>query len=66
MLSINVLLVQLVYLCIFGLVFWVAWWGLHKIQPPFLKVGEVVLILLVCIVLIGWLLGLTGHPLIRW
>jgi uncharacterized membrane protein YwzB len=55
----------LIVLLIFGLIFWVLWWGLNAINPPepFKKVGSVILILVAVIVLINFLLGLTGTTL---
>lgn len=52
----------LVTLVIIGLIFWLLWWGLNTINPPepFKKVATVVLVIAVCIVLINFLLGLTG------
>jgi uncharacterized membrane protein YwzB len=55
----------LVTLVVAGLIFWVLWWGLNKINPPepFMKVGSVVLVLAACIFLINFLLNLTGSHL---
>ena len=55
----------LVTLVVVGLIFWVCWWGLKAINPPepFKKVGTVVLVLLTCVFLINFLLGLTGTRL---
>ena len=58
-------LTALVNLAIVGVIFWILWWGLNKINPPepFMKVGTVVLVIAACVVLINFLLGLTGSRL---
>jgi uncharacterized membrane protein YwzB len=55
----------LVTLVVVGLIFWVLWWGLNAINPPepFKKVGTVILVLVACVYLINFLLGLTGSRL---
>lgn len=57
-----------VWLIVIGIVFWVLWWGLGKIglPEPFNKVATVVLILAAVLVVCNILLGLVGHPLIKW
>ena len=49
----------LISLVIWGLIFWVIWWGLGEmaIPEPFNKVIRVVLVLGVVIVVIGLLMG---------
>lgn len=56
------------WIVIVGLCFWLLWWGLHAIKPPqpFMKVGEVLLILASVILLINFLLGLIDHSFIKW
>jgi len=53
---------------ILGLVFWLLWWLISYIAPPepFAKVARVVLALVAVILLINFLMGLTGNPLVRW
>lgn len=55
----------LITLIVVGLIFWVLWWGLNTINPPepFKKVGTVILVVVACIFLINFLLGLTGSRL---
>jgi heme A synthase len=64
MISLSGLVHAVVFLIVAGLVFWVLWWGLHKISPPqpFLKVGEVLLILMAVSVAVAVLLSLAGYP----
>lgn len=68
MISISAAVKFLVYMVVAGLVFWLFWWALGKIDPPqpFRKVAEVVLILLAVLVVIGALLSLVGgQPIFR-
>ena len=64
----EALLNALLYLVIWGVIMFVCWWGLGKINPgePWMKVGTVILVLITCVVLINILLGLAGHPLIKF
>jgi uncharacterized membrane protein YwzB len=68
MISGETLVSVLIYLVVWGLVLYVLWWGLGKINPPepFMKVGTVVLVILTVIVLLNLLFGFVGQPLIRW
>ncbi len=56
MITILALLLSLV---IWGLVFWVLWWGLSKIAlpEPFAKVATVVLVIAAVVVVFGLLFG---------
>ena len=68
MISISAAVTVVVYLVVAGLIFWLLWWALDRIAPPepFLKIAEVVLILLAVLVAIGILLSLVqGTPLFR-
>lgn len=58
----------ILHLIIIGLVVWVLFWALSQIglPEPFNKVVRVVLILLACVFVINFLLGLTGNQLIAW
>lgn len=58
----------LVQVVIVGLIMWLLWWGLGKIglPEPFNKVATVILVLITVVFLLNILLGLTGHPLVRW
>ena len=53
------LLTLLISLVIWGLIFYICWWGLGKIglPEPFNKVVIVILVLVTIIVLIGLLMG---------
>lgn len=64
----SVLMSALIYLVVCGLILYVLWWGLSKIglPEPFQKIATVVLVLLTVVILINFLLGLTGTPLVRW
>ena len=57
----------LVTVIIWGLIFYVLWWGLGKIglPEPFNKIAVVVLVLLCVIVLLN-LLGVVGTPVVHW
>lgn len=65
--STDGLINALVWLVVAGIIVWLLWWALHKINPPepFLKVGTVIIVLVTVIVLINILLGLVGRPLFR-
>ena len=58
----------ILYLVVLGLVFWLLWWLIEYcgIPEPFHKVAKVLLAVLAVAVICNVLLGLTGHPLIRW
>lgn len=62
------LLNTLFVLAIWGLIVFILFWGLKKIAPPepWLKVGTVILVVLTVLVLINILLGLVGHPIVKW
>ncbi len=53
------LLALLLTIVIWGVIFWVLWWGLGEIAPaePFYKIAKVVLVIATVIVLIGLLTG---------
>jgi hypothetical protein len=60
------LVMVVVYLIVAGLVFWLLWWlvGYVGLPEPFRKVANVVLAVAAVLVIIGILLSLTGRPLI--
>ena len=64
--SIESTISALFYLIVIGLIFYILWWGLGKIglPEPFNKIAQVVIVLLVVVVLVNFLLGLTGHPVV--
>ena len=68
MFSGPVLISAIIYIVILGIVFWLLWWLVNYINPPepFKKVANVVLAVAAVLVLIGVLMGIAGHPIIRW
>lgn len=64
----ETLINALVVLVVWGVILFILWWGLTKINPPepWMKVGTVILVLITVVVLINILLGLIGKPLIKW
>lgn len=62
------LIEALIYVVVWGVIMWVLWWGLNTIAPPepWKKVGTVLLVLITVLVLVNILLGIGGHPIIRW
>lgn len=68
MISISAAVTVIIYLVVAGLIWWLLYWALAKIDPPqpFRKVAEVVLILLAVLVVIGILLSLVnGTPIFK-
>jgi hypothetical protein len=65
-LSIEAVVQAVFVLIILGLVFWLLWWliGYCGIPEPFNKVARVLLAVLAAFILIGFLLGLIGHPIV--
>jgi hypothetical protein len=59
------LVIQLVLV---GLVFWLILWfvGWVGVPEPFLKVIKVILGLVVLVFLINLIMGIGGHPMVRW
>ena len=68
MVSGSVLLNALITLVVVGLICWLVWWFISYVglPEPFNKVARVLVALVALIFLINFLLGLTGHPLIKW
>jgi hypothetical protein len=68
MVSMNVLLLLLLQLVVVGTIFFVLWWALGKIglPEPFNKIATVLIVVLCAIFIINILLGLLGHPLVRF
>ena len=54
-----ILIALLLSLVIYGLIFWLLWWGLEKvgIPEPFHKVAVVILVVAAVVVIIGLLTG---------
>jgi len=68
MVSGSVLLNALITLVVVGLICWLVWWFISYVglPEPFAKVARVLVALVALIFLINFLLGFTGHPLIKW
>jgi len=68
MISGGGLLSLLITLVIGGLIFWLLFWFISYvgIPEPFNKVARVIIALVALVFLINVLLGLTGHPLVRF
>jgi hypothetical protein len=67
MISLESLVYTVVYLIVAGLIFWLLWWLIQYINPPepFKKIANVVLAIFAVLVVIGVLLAMVGHPLVR-
>lgn len=68
MIGIDTLVTAIIYLLVCGVIFWLLWWLIGYIAPPepFRKVANVVLAVAAVLVVIGILLSLVGHPLVRF
>jgi hypothetical protein len=68
MVSGSTLLSALITLVVVGLICWLVWWFISYIglPEPFNKVARVLVALVALVFLINFLLGFTGHPLIKW
>ena len=68
MISGAALITAVVYLVVLGLVFWLLWWLVDYVAPPepFRKIANVILAIAAVLIVISVLLGLVGHPLIRF
>jgi len=68
MISGSALLSLFVTLVILGLIFWLVLWFLAwvAVPEPFNKIIKVVVGLFVLIYLMNLLLGMSGHPLLRY
>lgn len=64
--SVDSMVSTLIYLVIIGLIFWVVWWfvGYVGVPEPFNKVIRVVIGLIALLIVVSFLLGLVGHPII--
>jgi uncharacterized membrane protein YwzB len=64
----QAVIMALIYLICMGLIFWLLWWLLNYINPPepFKKIGNAILAIAAVVILIGILLGMAGHPIIKW
>ena len=68
MVSGSVLLNAFITLVVVGLICWLIWWFISYIglPEPFNKVARVLVALVALVFLVNFLLGFTGHPLIKW
>lgn len=68
MISAEAVVSGVIFLIVMGMVFWLLWWLADYVglPEPFNKVIHVVLAVAAVVVLIGILMGLAGHPIIRW
>jgi hypothetical protein len=70
--SIETVVAFVLYLIVVALVFGLLFWLLTYCESqfpnamPFFKVGRIVLVILAVFVLIGIILGLAGHPIVRF
>jgi hypothetical protein len=66
--SIETIVMALLYLIVGGIIFWLLYWALGRINPPepFKKVAEIILVVGAVFVCIAVLLALAGHPIVRW
>lgn len=70
--SIEQVVSFVVYIIVIGLVFGLLFWllvyceGQFPSALPFFKFGRIVLVILAVLVLIGVILGLAGHPIVRF
>ena len=64
----SALISLLITVIIVGLTFWLLMWAIGSIgiPEPFNKVARVIVILAAVLYLLDVLLGLGGHPLVRW
>jgi hypothetical protein len=65
--NIETLVNAVIWLTIVGLVFWLLWWLVGYINPPepFNKVIRVIIAVVGVLILLNFLLGLTGSPIVR-
>lgn len=68
MISGSVLLNAFIVLVVAGIICWLFWWfiGFIGLPEPFNKVARVLVAIVALIFLVNFLLGFTGHPLIKW
>jgi hypothetical protein len=66
--SVDSLVSTLIYLVIIALVFWLIWWfiGYVGVPEPFNKVIRVIVGLVALLILINFLLGFAGHPIVSF
>lgn len=62
------LISAIMWLIVWGGVFWLLYWAVGKIAPPepFAKIAQILLVLGAAFMCINVLLGLTGNAIIKW
>ena len=57
-----------IWLLVAGVIFWLLTWLIDYVAPPepFRKVAKVIVAVVAVLLIINALLGLTGHPVVRW
>jgi len=68
MISIEQVVQVVVYIIVVAAIFGLLWWliGYAGIPEPFNKFARVFLAVCAVLILIGILLSLIGHPIVRW
>jgi uncharacterized membrane protein len=68
MLSVDALVSAVIFIIVLGLVFYLLWWliGYVGLPEPFNKVARVLVAVVAVLILISALLGVAGHPMVRW
>jgi hypothetical protein len=68
MFTASFLITAVIQIAVLGLVFWLLWWLVNYIAPPepFRKVANVILAVVAVVILISFLMGLAGQPIVRW
>ena len=68
MITIESVVQMVLYLLVIGCVFWLLNWliGYVGAPDPFAKFARVFLAVCAVLIIISLLLGLIGHPMVRW
>ena len=68
MIGIDTLVATIFYLVVVGVIFFLLNWLVDYVAlpAPFARVAKVLLAVCAVFIVIGVLLGLVGHPLVRW
>ncbi len=68
MIELSSLVSVLLTLIVGGIVVWLLWWLLDYcgLPEPFNKVGHVIIAVVAVFFVISVLMGLVGHPIVRW
>lgn len=68
-LSVGSLVSALIWLIVMGCIFWLVIWfiGWVALPEPFAKIAKVVVGVIIFLILLNFLMGLTGYgPIINW